>query len=242
MVCKFYVYISDEPAEQNSQTNNRQKPLSAFESRPYSDSIRPLSCSSPMTHHTHNYSSRNDFTLADYVTPDRKKTRKTPRKSVSSITPTVNNSSNGSDSSPTNTPMNAPKTANRIKASAPTLTDMKPSRRITPTVVSDSSQWSNFKHQAVFEPESPRKTKVKPGSFTEERRKLREKKAQLMTPIEEPIVSSSFATPSKSLTRSGSNSQLMTEAVSPELNLVTRASEVKAAASMFAALIAGKLL
>lgn len=205
---------------------------------------RPLGSSSPTSYQANPSNSRNGFTLADFVTPDRKKNKKAPRKpsapilsalSISGDKSLMENDAQGA----INSSLSLSDTSAELTTSTEAPMEIKPSRRITPTEVSDNCQWSNFKQQAVFTPESPRKSKVKPGSFSEERRKLREKKAQLLAPISEPALSSDTTTPRKA--RRGVTDSQLTSArfVCPQLDLITRREEVVTAAKVYAALIEG---
>ena len=118
--------------------------------------------------------------------------------------------------------------------------DGKPSRRITPTVVSCNSRWREFKQQAVFVPQSPKKTasSAPPDSYTEERQRLKEKKAQLMVPIGGPgegATQLNAVTPSKtSCIRSD-----VQQCVQPQPELVTHRYDINRAAHLFAQLITG---
>ena len=127
----------------------------------------------------------------------------------------------------------------------------QPSRRITPTLVSSNRSCSSgFKQQAVFIPQSPQKSQSaaapKPGSFSEERSKLREKKAQMMS-----LISSSAEIPSgggirNAVTPSKSATALMRAktvaqevCVEPDPDKVSCCSEIVRTAEVFARLITG---
>ena len=118
--------------------------------------------------------------------------------------------------------------------------DGKPSRRITPTVVSCNSRWREFKQQAVFVPQSPKKpaSSAPPDNYTEERQRLKEKKAQLMVPIGGPgegAIQLNAVTPSKtSCMRSD-----VQQCVQPQPELVTHRYDINRAAHLFAQLITG---
>ncbi|XP_067929525.1 codanin-1-like [Watersipora subatra] len=119
---------------------------------------------------------------------------------------------------------------------------VKPSRRITPTLVSSDSRGQEFRQQAVFIPESPKRVQAStPGDFSEERRRLREKKAQIMIPIAElgtgaDTQSSNLPglrTPSKHVSQ-----QLEREpCVEPALALVTNRDDLDKAAEVLSRLI-----
>lgn len=225
------------------------------------ENFSPISSSTPSNH------SSRDITLLDFVTPDRRRNKKGGQKQnqksftspacgswasnvgETDITPLgVNGTSSfrGRKSPPprrVELTDKSPNTPRRVDFSINVASPepVAPSRRITPTVVSANSTWHNFKQQAVFTPQSPKKMlpSPRPGDFSAERSRLKEKKAQFLIPIVEkeagPCLSALTAvTPSK-----GSRLGAPEQYVDPQPESVTRKSKLDNAAFTFSNLISG---
>lgn len=284
--------LSRQAGKRNGGRNISQSPCQAGAS----------SCSgfSPLQSSTPSHSASRNMTLADFVTPERRRGKRngsrkttpgsfsspqcgswasgisekeiTPLKSeqmisVAELSPSHSSSANDLDfadhfstSSESSSAKSSSADPNKHKAHelsnghqpshrvelkepVPISTNtqhniVKPSRRITPTVVSPDSPWHSFKQQAVFTPQSPKKAQLvpTPGDFSEERQRLKEKKAQLMAPICQDVEAPSVCTPSKS-SRMWAESE---QCIEPEPSLVTHRDRLDSAAAIFSKLIAGK--
>jgi len=243
-------------------------PLSKVKSSPSREEFAPLRFSTPSHSSASQHNGQSSLTLADFITPERRKKKRHERKQTSR---TVNSPSYGSWASGVGegeiTPLQGNALSNGVSNCSQILdqTDIingskeisnsepselsaatqlrednpKPSRRITPTVVKEDTVWHKFKQQAVFAPCSPKKCVSAPTPGRFDAE--RQQLREKKAQFMTLVTDTSSKSPQDPATPSKSYSSKLSseQCVEPQPDLVTFTTQLDKAASTFASLISG---